>query len=319
MAKLLPVGRAATVQTPATTANLGPGFDSLGLALNWADTVHAETIDNGLQFELTGEGSTILPQDGSHLVVSTLLEALETWDLAVPGLRLQAHNTIPLTRGLGSSSAAIVAGLGLAWRLAHPKTPLDVQWALDRAIDIEGHADNVGPAILGGFTIAWDRSAKNAAEPRVSPAIEVISAPVHPSVRITALIPKEHLETEGARQVLPAKIPFAHAVQNTARSALLVHALGHEPSLLSEATADWLHQDYRADLYPRSHALVEALRAKGFGAAISGAGPAVIVLHTADQSEPLLAALGSSSRPEISEPGIFIQKMLTPGPGLQVL
>lgn len=277
---MLPVGRRAAVRVPATSANLGPGFDSLGLALNWSDRFEATVTAGGFTFDLSGDGTESLPRTADHLVIRTLLETLEELGTAVSGLHLRAHSTIPLARGLGSSSAAIVAGLLLAWELANPGVSWDTDWAFSRACALEGHGDNVGPAILGDFTIAW--TGTGGAKP------SLFRSKVHDDVRALVLVPSGELLTDSARAALPSAVPLADAIANTASSALLVHAMAEDPSLFFEATTDRLHQPYRASLYPHSHALLTALRERGYGAAISGAGPTVLVLHAQEQSDDLM-------------------------------
>lgn len=305
----LPVGRTATVQVPATSANLGPGFDSLGLALDWTDDSSATVTERGLSFDLSGPGSETLVQDKHHLVVRTLIETLHSWGFSVPGLHFESRLSIPLARGLGSSSAAIVAGLSLAWALARPGEPLDRRWAFERAFELEGHGDNVGPAVLGGFTITWPSS-----DPKHKGRPESRTSPVSDRVRALAIIPPTELLTDSARGAMPSMVPLGDAVANVARSALLVHALADDPELLLEATADRLHQDYRKTLAPDSHAVMSELRDRGFAALISGAGPTVLVLHSIDQTEALLTAAS-----EIHQARWMEARLLSPGPGAQIL
>ena len=263
-------GTSATVTTPATTANLGPGFDALGLALDWTDQASVTATDGGLTLSLSGEGEATLPRDERHLVIRTIRLGLQSLGADVAGLHFQARSTIPLARGLGSSSAAIAAGLGLAWGLARQGEDLDRQWAFDLAVHIEGHPDNVGPAIYGGFTIGWQNQG----------IWKLVHSPVSDNNQITALVPSTVLKTTQARSVMPQGIPLADAIANSARTALLVHALSTDPALLFDATEDFLHQEYRRELYPVSLRLVDDLRAEGLAAAISGAGPTVVVFHT---------------------------------------
>lgn len=274
MTKVIAPGTSATVSTPATTANLGPGFDALGLALDWVDQATVSATADGLTLSLSGEGEETLPRNRRHLVVRTLELGLDSLGARADGLHFEAHNTIPLARGLGSSSAAIAAGLGLAWGLARPNEDLDRQWAFDLAVDIEGHPDNVGPAIYGGFTIGWQNQG----------TWKLVHSPVSQDNQITALVPPTALKTTQARSVMPSSIPLEDAIANSARTALLVHALSTDPALLLEATEDFLHQEYRRKLYPISLQLVDELRAEGLAAAISGAGPTVVVFHTRSRS-----------------------------------
>ncbi len=270
MSRMLPAGLSATVATPATSANLGPGFDSLGLALDWRDGATATVLPRGLEVEITGEGADTLPKDGANLVVKTLIETAAALGAELPGLRFSAHNTIPLARGLGSSSAAIAAGLTLAWGLVRPGEALDRDWAFQVGTRLEGHPDNIGPALYGGLTVGWRSPAGWRAKGCSTDA----------TLRATTLVPRQALKTEEARGALPKSVPIADAIANSARTALLVEAVSGDLSLLWDATEDHLHQEYRRSLYPRSLALVDGLRSEGLAAVISGAGPTVAVLHS---------------------------------------
>ncbi len=277
----LEVGRQVSVAAPATSANVGPGFDAFGLALDWRDRVSVEVIPAGYAVEVTGEGAAQLPRDHSHLIVASAIAGLSDLGRQASGLRLRAHNTVPHGRGLGSSSAAIVAGLLAARGLA--ELGPDRDWLLRHATAIEGHPDNVAAAIYGGFVVAFSAGS----EPRVA------QIPVHPDVSGWMFVADEALATTHARTLLPASIPHADAAANAARAALLVHALGAEPALLAEATRDWLHQEYRRPAMPASYALLADLRRQGWAAVISGAGPSVLVLgRTSD-----LPVLASSATP----------------------
>jgi homoserine kinase len=256
-----------TVRVPATSANLGPGFDSLGLALTLHDEVTATLTDGPTKVEITGEGAGELLTDDRHLIVYAMRETFA--EIARPqpaGVVLRCVNRIPQARGLGSSSGAIVAGVTLANALAG--SPLDRAGELRIAGRIEGHPDNVAPCLLGGFTIAWTAGGT---------AKAVSLAPL-PGLRATLLVPANQGFTKEARAALPKTVPHADAAFNAARSALLVHAMTTDPSLLFEATEDRLHQDYRAGSMPASAEMVRQLRALGVAAVISGAGPSVLAL-----------------------------------------
>lgn len=257
-----------TVSVPATSANLGPGFDSLGVALDLTDEVTAEVAGSGVVVEVTGEGADEVPRDRQHLVVRTMLRALRELGVAAPrGLRLSCVNRIPHARGLGSSSAAIVAGVLLARALAAPDDGDCRAPALELAARIEGHPDNVAPCLYGGFTIAWTEPGARAV--RLEP-----SARVRPVV----YIPTVQGLTAHARAALPRRVPYRDAVFNLSRAALLVHALTEDPAMLASATEDRLHQHYRAPGMPQTAALVETLRGAGVPAVVSGAGPSVLAL-----------------------------------------
>ncbi len=305
--EVLPVGRKVLVRVPATSANLGPGFDSLGMALNWADETLVQTIDSGYQVEISGEGENFLPRDQSHLVVNVVRETLRGWSLMEPGLRLRVHNTIPIGKGLGSSSAAIVAGLSAAWGLAYPEQPVDRSWLLEAAASLEGHVDNVAPAIFGEFALTWMEDAKRA---------RAVSLPVHSQIQALALVPSVKLMTSRAREALPPRVPFADAKANLSAAALLVHAVQHDPRLLWAATKDYLHQDYRRELYPDSYDLMQQLRHQGFAACISGAGPTLLVLLERSQVPDLEAALSQESL--AAAVTSFQKRLLSPGSGVEL-
>lgn len=255
-----------TVRTPATSANLGPGFDALGVALTLYDEVTAEAVDGETSVAVTGEGAGDLPSDESHLIVRAMRATFEELGAPRTGLRLRCLNRIPQARGLGSSSAAIVAGVTLAQALAGMP---DRGRALEIAGAIEGHPDNVAPCILGGFTIAWLDDARRARAVATTP-----SAAVEPVV----FVPDVHGLTAAARAALPVSVPHVDAAFNAGRSALLVHALTVDPGLLFTATEDRLHQAYRAEGMPGTARLVAQLREAGVAAVVSGAGPTVLAL-----------------------------------------
>ncbi|MEG3635144.1 homoserine kinase [Micromonospora palythoicola] len=263
------VAEPVRVRVPATSANLGPGFDALGLALALHDDVAAEVTAEGVTVTVTGEGAGDLPTDDSHLVVRAMRATFDALGGQPAGLAVECVNRIPQARGLGSSSAAIVAGVLLARALvAEGASRLGDDAVLRLAAEIEGHPDNVAPCLLGGFTLAWT-------EPDGARAV---SLPVAHDVRPTVLVPAERGLTASARAALPATVPHADAAFNAGRAALLVHALTAQPALLLPATADRLHQDYRAASMPGTNALVNELRATGVAAVVSGAGPTVLAL-----------------------------------------
>jgi homoserine kinase len=265
-----------TVEVPATSANLGPGFDCLGLALDLHDTLTGEVVESGLEIDIRGEGAGTLPCDASHLVVRAMAAAFAMAGVEPPGLRLRCENAIPQARGLGSSSAAIVGGLALARALLEGGADLLPDTALlPLANHLEGHPDNVAPALLGGFVISGQDAEDVWAD----------QAPIAPEVSAVAFVPPGGLSTEAARGLLPAEVSHAAAAANTGRAALLVAALGHAPQRLLRATEDFLHQEFRAPAMPASLALVHALRAEGYAAVVSGAGPTVLVLVVGGSEE----------------------------------
>jgi len=257
------------VRVPATSANLGPGFDSLGVALALHDELEVRAVGSpGAVVEVTGEGAGQVPVDEQHLVVRAVRLALDHVGASQVGLHLVCRNRIPHGRGLGSSAAAVVAGILAARALIAEPGALDDDTCLALATRMEGHPDNAAPALLGGATVAWSDDA----------GVRAARLPVHPDVVPVAVVPPQHLSTRTARSVLPAHVPHADAAFEAGRAALLVEALGRRPDLLLPATEDRLHQEYRRAVMPDSLALVGALRRQGVAAVVSGAGPTVLVL-----------------------------------------
>lgn len=256
------------VRVPATCANLGPGFDALGLAVSLHDELSAQVTGGGLAIEIEGEGADRVPEDDTHLVIRAMQRTFGVLGDSPAGIALECRNRIPHSRGLGSSAAAIVAGVLLARALVvdgAERIPDGEVLAL--AGELEGHPDNVAPCLLGGLTIAWMQGTARAVRRDVDPAV----LPV-------VLVPPFEASTEAARGLLPKAVPHADAAHNAGRAALLVAALTGTPQALLDATDDRLHQSYRAPAMPQSHRLVAELRAAGLPAVISGAGPTVLVL-----------------------------------------
>ena len=286
------VGLSAKVRVPATSANLGPGYDSAGLALALFDDLEATILDSSeLHIDIEGEGSDTLIRNGSHLVVRSLARGLAEFGVQTEGLKLHCVNRIPHGRGLGSSSAAIVGGLALAQELLRQVgLELTNQRLLELANDIEGHPDNVAPAIFGGFTIAWQGSPISSTDgDKGDVKVDVYTNVVHRAVQPVVAVPTETLATKRARELMPNKVPLADAAENAASATLLGLALTSDPNLLMPATSDRIHQYYRRFAYPDSYALMRSLRAAGVPAAISGAGPTVIAFGVADTDLDALA------------------------------
>ena len=277
MAIEVPAGQKVTVKVPASSANLGPGFDTLGLALGLYDTVDVEVIPQGLEVEIFGEGEDDLPRDGSHLVVKAIRAGLKAADVDVPGLRVVCHNNIPQSRGLGSSAAAAVAGVAAANGLAG--FPLDDAQVVQLSSAFEGHPDNAAASVLGNAVVSWTEIPVDG---RTHPQYKAVSIPVHPSIRAFALVPAFHASTEAVRRVLPSDVTHVDARFNVSRCAVMTVALQHHPELLWEGTRDRLHQPYRADVLPVTAEWVNRLRNKGYAAYLSGAGPTCMVLTTGD-------------------------------------
>ena len=300
-----------TVSVPATSANLGPGFDSFGLALDHRDTVTATVLEGrSSEVVVRGVGETTLPRDERHLVHRSLRAAFERMDLPVPTVRLECDNLIPHARGLGSSSAAIVAGVCTARALvAGGSLLMDDDAVLDLAAELEGHPDNVAPALLGGFTVAYrDGGHSHAVQVDLDPRVEVV-----------LFVPPGAVQTSVARGLLPFAVPHDAAAANAGRAALLVAALGRHPELLLAATEDRLHQDYREPAMPESLHLVRELRGDGLPAVVSGAGPSVLVLTSAADRESIarrVPAGWSVLTPPIDTRGVRVRRTAeTPEPG----
>jgi homoserine kinase len=269
------------VQVPASSANLGPGFDAFGLALAMHDRYVAQVLDDSiLDIDVTGEGADEVPLTDKNLLVKAMYKGFDFLGGRPKGLAIRALNVNPHGRGLGSSASAIIGGLVLARALVlnGEDHMSDIQ-LLSLATDMEGHPDNVSASLFGGATISWFEVEKHKS------SAHCIHLNVDPRIQAMAYIPAKSLATSKARKMLPESIPFADAVRNTTNAALMSHALTTRPDLLLTATEDFLHQSYRAEAMPDSFALVQKLRAAGIAAFISGAGPTVLALHTADQRE----------------------------------
>ncbi len=306
--------RIVRVTVPATSANLGPGFDTAGLALGMRDSIEFERLPQGeVRISIHGEGEDTLPRDDSHLVVRAYHQACEAFGFPVTGLRLDATNRIPQARGMGSSAEAITAGVTAAMALNGRDLDRATRDAIfDVAARIEGHPDNVAPAVYGNMTVSWNFDAAHEVPSREADAPGVLLAngsgarfpdasrpfsagyhtqvyEVSPRINAWIFIPDYELSTERARQALPAQVPYQDALLNVSRVALLPAALGglcgeDTNSILFSATADRLHQDYRAPLMEPSASLMRRLRAFGYASMISGAGPCVICVHDGDDT-----------------------------------
>lgn len=273
MAIDLEIGSRVTVTVPASSANLGPGFDTLGLALSLYDTVEVEVTESGLAIEVFGEGEGELPLDGSHLVIKAIRQGLAAADADVPGLRVTCHNTIPQSRGLGSSAAAAVAGVAAANGLAG--FPLTEEQVVQLSSAFEGHPDNAAASVLGNAVVSWTEIPVDG---RSVPAYRAVAIPVHDTIRATALVPDFHASTQAVRRVLPSHVTHTDARFNVSRAAVMTVALQNHPELLWEGTRDRLHQPYRADVLPVTAEWINRLRNRGYPAYLSGAGPTVMVL-----------------------------------------
>ena len=294
-------GTGVAVRVPASSANLGPGFDSVGVALGLWDRCRATVLDTaGLEIDVTGEGAGAVPTDATHLVHRSLVHAFdELGEAPPPGLRLECANEVPHGRGLGSSATAIVTGVALAHALRalrddRPVEGIDLATVNDLAARLEGHPDNSSASVFGGVTLSWsDDPDRGTTTLRLAP---------HPDIVPVVFTPEVQLSTATARAVLPAQVRLADAAANSARAALLVHAITRAPEHLLDGTREWLHQEPRRASYAASMALVDQLRAAGHAAVISGAGPSVLVLATRGTEDEVGATAGGRWR--VRRPGI---------------
>jgi homoserine kinase len=271
------------VQVPATSANLGPGFDSFGLAFGMYDRYVAQILDEGgLDIDVTGEGADEVPRTDKNLLVKAMYKGFDFLGGKPKGVAVRALNVIPHGRGLGSSASAIIGGLVLARSLVLTGSDkMSDEALLNLANEMEGHPDNVAAALYGGATVAWQDVVKGKA------VAHAVHLPVDPRIKVMAFIPATPLATKKARTMLPETIPFADALRNSSNAALLTQALTIRPDLLFTATEDFLHQSYRQEAMPASFALMTKLREAGIAAFISGAGPTVLALHTEGEEETI--------------------------------
>jgi len=272
----LPVGLTSTAVVSASAANLGPGFDSLGLALSLYDEIVVTTTDSGLQVEIEGEGAGQVPLGSEHLVVRAVERGLAAAGAAAAGLVVRCRNDIPHSRGLGSSAGAVVGGLAAAnGVLAQAGSTLLTETQLIQiASEFEGHPDNASAAVLGGAVVSWTEVDGD------NVAYSAVPLRVHPDIKIFSAIPQERSLTAATRVLLPGDVSHEDARFNVSRAALLVVALTERPDLLLAATEDVLHQPQRASAMPASAEYLQLLRRCGVAAALSGAGPALIALTT---------------------------------------
>ncbi len=274
------VGRSVHVRVPATSANLGPGFDTLGLALSvYDDLIVTAVAEPGVVVEVEGVGAGEVPTDETNLVARSIAHVFSHYGIDMPGLRLSAVNSIPHGRGMGSSGAAITSGVMAAKGLLDGVVDIDADELLARATELEGHPDNVAPALFGGLTIAWTTPE--------GPQHKKLM--VHRGVSPLVFVPEHTMSTALARSLQPSSVPHEDAIFNVSRSALLVASLIQSPELLLAATEDRLHQNYRAAAMPETHSLVTALREAGHAAVVSGAGPSILVLAS-DPGQRIAAA-----------------------------
>lgn len=274
MTKSLQAGLRARAVVAASSANLGPGFDSLGLALSLYDEIIVETTASGLTIEVQGQGAGQVPLTADHLVVRAIQRGLAAAGLHADGLNVQCRNAIPHSRGLGSSAAAVVGGLAVVNGLAvqSDSTGLALGELVQLSSEFEGHPDNAAAAVLGGAVVSWTADGSDPVR------YDAAHLQLHPDIRLFPAIPETRSSTAATRGLLPEQVSHADARFNLARSAMLVVALTQRPDLLLEATGDRLHQSQRAPAMPASAEYLAMLRRSGVAAVLSGAGPAVIAL-----------------------------------------
>ncbi|MDI3256586.1 MAG: homoserine kinase [Kyrpidia sp.] len=272
---------AVKVRVPATTANLGPGFDSLGMALQLYNEIELELIDQGLQFEVTGVGADMIPATSENVIYKAVQCVFDQLGRRRPGLRLRLHNAVPVTRGLGSSAAAIVGGLVAANEVCH--RPLSSDHLLELAVRMEGHPDNVAAALLGGIVVSG----------RVGGKTRHVKLPVPRDLVCVVVVPEVPLPTKESRKVLPGSVPFEDAVHNVNRVALLLGALATgDLELVGAAMEDVLHEPYRMSLIPGMSRAAEAGRESGaLGVVLSGSGPTLIAFCREGTESPVGPAI----------------------------
>ncbi|WP_281916768.1 homoserine kinase [Nocardia sputorum] len=310
MSATLPAGLTVTVRVPASTANLGPGFDSLGMALGIYDEIEVRTTDSGLTIRVEGEGADDVPWGPSHLVVRAIERGLESAGVWADGLDVVCRNVIPHSRGLGSSASAAVGGLAAGCALAaklDPALATSADRMVQLAAEFEGHPDNAAASVLGGIVVSWTESDRPADE---APATEyhgrvyrAVRLDAHPTLRPVVLIPEMRSSTAHTRGLLPDVVPHGDAAFNVSRAALAVVALTQRPDLLLPATADRLHQAQRAPALPLTTAWITRLRTAGIAATVSGAGPTILALGTSEFPAEL-RELAAADGLRVVEPGI---------------
>ncbi len=312
---------AVGVSVPASTANLGPGFDAIGLALGLWDDYEVRLTGDSLTIDVSGQGADQVPRDERHLVFRCLARGLGRLGYDVPGgLHLTCTNRVPHSRGLGSSATAAVAGFALASALdglARTGRPqLDKDFVNELAAQAEGHPDNSSASVFGGMTLSWSDDVTAVR------GVHTAQVQVHPDVVPVVLVPDIELSTAAARAALPTDVPLKSAAWNAGRCALLVEAMTRRPHLLYPATRDWLHQEQRRIAYPVTMRVVDTMRSQGHAAVVSGAGPTVLVLTTTERAGEVALAAGRATQedghawriftPGVPERGVSAQSLQAP-------
>lgn len=287
-------GSAVAVNVPASTANLGPGFDAIGLALGLWDDYEVRLTGDSLLIDVTGQGADQVPRDERHLVFRCLARGLARIGYDLPaGVHLRCTNRVPHSRGMGSSATAAVAGFALASALdglARTGRPqLDKELVNEQAAQAEGHPDNSSASVFGGMTLSWSDDVTAVR------GVHTAQVQVHPDIVPVLMVPDMELSTAAARAALPTNVPLKSAALNAGRSALLVEAMTRRPHLLYPATRDWLHQEQRRIAYPVTMRVVDTMRSHGHAAVVSGAGPTVLVLTTTERAGEVALAAGRAT------------------------
>lgn len=279
MIPMLPAGLVASAVVSASSANLGPGFDSIGLALSLCDEIVVETTDSGLAVTVEGQGADQVPLSPEHLVVRAVESGLRAVGVRAPGLVVRCRNAIPHSRGLGSSAAAVVGGLAAVNGLVaqSDRDPLSDDQLIQLSSEFEGHPDNAAAAVLGGAVVSWTDRGEGPPRYRAAPLR------LHPDIHLFCAVPEERSLTAETRVLLPSRVSHEEARFNISRAALLVVALTERPDLLMAATEDVLHQPQRAPAMPASAEYLRLLRRHNVAATLSGAGPSLIALSTASE------------------------------------
>ena len=301
MTQLLPAGLTASATVAASSANLGPGFDSLGLAVGLYDEIIVETTESGLVVEVEGEGAGQVPLGSDHLVVRAIERGMAATGLRAQGLLVRCRNSIPHSRGLGSSAAAVVGGLAAVNGLAAQvdSTTMNERQLVQLSSEFEGHPDNAAAAVLGGAVVSWteEGSGLDAGGARYGAA----QIRLHPDIHLFPAIPEVRSSTAETRVLLPEHVSHQAARFNLSRAALLVVALTERPDLLMQATEDALHQQQLAPAMPASAEYLGLLRRCGVAAVLSGAGPAVLAVSTAPELPREVLEYGTAHGFTVSE------------------
>src|SRR5689334_19473615 len=299
-----------TIRIPATSANLGPGFDCLGLALDlWNETVVRLAIEYTVQVK--GEGKEKLSPGENNMIIQSAQKLADCVGKHLPPFHVDCVNQIPLSSGLGSSAAAKLTGLLAANALLGK--PLTKDELLNLATDMEGHPDNVGPALLGGLVVSTIEEDKVFAH-RIQ-----MDTSIDSPICITVVVPEFHLPTQEARKAIPQQVPLKDAIHNISRSVLVTEAFRNgDVELLGKAMTDTLHQPHRLPLIPSAQAAMDAAKGAGASAAaLSGAGPSIIAFSS--KRDP---AIGEAMKHAFEERGlqarIFQLKMSNHGAEVQI-